>query len=252
MPGTSIGRFDGRVAIVTGGSAGIGAAIVQRFAGEGATVVVVDRQEPKGLGQRAVFRPVDVSSSEEVTAMIDGVVAEFGRLDVLCNNAGVFFAGAATATADSDWRRIMSVDLDGVFYGCRAAIPHMQRQGGGAIVNIASVAGIAGYSRMAAYGAAKAGVINLTRAIAIDHAAEGIRANTICPGVVETEMTTMMRATDEIRAKAMVGIPMARASQPAEIAAVAAFLASDDASYMTGCVVPVDGGITAMVRPRDI
>lgn len=245
-------RFSGKVAVITGGASGIGAATARLLHGEGASVVIADLDVAGGqaladeLGQgRALFVATDVADFAQVQALIDAAVQRFGRLDVLFNNAGI---GSLSAIADlpvEDWKRVLAINLDGVFFGCKAAIPVMRRQGGGAIVNTASASGMAGDFGFAAYNAAKAGVINFTRTAAIDHARDGIRVNAVCPGPVDTPIIAGIQAVPGLRSQWNECVPMGRFAQPAEIAEVVAFLASDAASYVTGVSVPVDGGLTA-------
>jgi meso-butanediol dehydrogenase/(S,S)-butanediol dehydrogenase/diacetyl reductase len=244
-------RFEGRVAVITGAASGIGAATARRLHQEGATVVLADRRVAGGtalveeLGERAAFRSVDVVSLDEVQALMDATVGEFGRLDVLFNNAGIGGYGPLPDLEPDQWHRIIDVDLNSVYYGCKAVIPHLRNQGGGVIVNTASISGLFGDYGLPAYTAAKAGVANLTRTLAIDLARDNIRVNAVCPGPVETAMTKNLAADEEIMEEYRKLIPMARMGQPQEIAAAVAFLASDDASYLTGHNLVVDGGVTA-------
>lgn len=245
-------RFANKSAIVTGGASGIGAATIRRLHSEGAAVLIADLNDTLGpslaeeLGsERAFYRRVDVADWGQVEAMVEAARAAFGRLDVLVNNAGIgSFATAPDITLE-DWRRVIDVDLNGVFYGCRAAIPIMRGQGGGAIVNTASASGLAGDYSFAAYNAAKGAVVNFTRAAAIDHAREGVRINAVCPGPVATPIITPVFAIPGVKEAWNERVPMGRFAEPEEIASVIAFLASDDASFMTGANVAVDGGLTA-------
>ena len=245
-------RFAGKVVVITGGASGIGLAAVRRFHGEGAAVVIADINDAAGeavareLGaERCRYRHADVAVWDEVEVLMAAAAEAFGGLDIVFNNAGV---GSFAATPDltvEEWRRVIDIDLNGVFYGCKAAIPLMRRRGGGAIVNTASISGLAGDFSFAAYNAAKGAVVNYTRAAAIDHAREGIRINAVCPGPVATpliagvdELPGMRHVWDEC-------VPLGRFATAEEIAAVVAFLASDDASYIVGAAIPVDGGVTA-------
>lgn len=252
-------RFSGKVAIVTGGASGIGAAFVRRVHGEGAAVMIADLDTVSGtalaaeLGAGASFRAVDVSDHVAVSALVEACVAEFGGLDILYNNAGIGCFGQTPDLSIEEWHRVVAVNLDAVFYGCRAAIPHMRQRGGGAIVNTASASGMAADFGFTAYNAAKAAVINYTRSLAIDHAADNIRANAVCPGPVETPiLMNGVNAIPGLKAEWEAVIPATRFARPEEIAAVAAFLASDDASFVTGVSVPVDGGLTAHTGQPDL
>lgn len=245
-------RFENKVALITGGASGIGLASASRFHAEGACVMVADindaaaREAVERLeSDRAAFVQIDVASWASVSAAVDETARRFGRLDILFNNAGI---GSFSVTPDlslDEWRRVLGVDLDGVFYGCRAAIPIMRKQGGGAIINTASASGLGGDYGFAAYNAAKGAVVNYTRAAAIDHAREGIRINAICPGPVDTPILSNLDAVPDIAREWRNRIPIGRFAKPEEIAGVAAFLASDEASYMIGAIVAVDGGLTS-------
>lgn len=239
-----MGRFAGKVAVVTGGASGIGAATVARLASEGAKVMVADLSEPAPAGDSVRFTRTDVASHEQVRALIDATLAAWGRIDILVNNAGT---GSLAATPDmelAEWERVFAVNSTAVFLCCHAAIPQM-REHGGAIVNTASISGLFGDYAMAAYNASKGAVVNYTRALALECAPHGIRVNAVCPGLVDTPMASAAIADPVDREFWFGAIPLGRAARPDDIASVIAFLASDDAAYMTGANVPVDGGITA-------
>ncbi len=252
-------RFQGKIAIVTGGASGIGAAFARRLHAEGGSVLIADLDAEKGealaaeLGERAAFRSVDVADADALVALADATVARFGGIDILYNNAGIGNYGLTPDMPVEQWRRCLAVNLDAVFYGCRAVIPHMRARGGGAIVNTASASGLAADYGFTAYNAAKAGVINYTRCLAIDHAKDGIRANSVCPGPVDTPiLTSGVDAFPGLRTEWEAIVPSGRFAQPEEIAAVALFLASADASGVTGAAIPVDGGLTAHTGQPDL
>ncbi|GLR67466.1 3-oxoacyl-ACP reductase [Acidocella aquatica] len=238
-------RFQDKVAIVTGGSSGIGAATVQRLVREGARVLIADLNPPQETSDAVAFHRTDVTSPTDATAMVEAAVALFGRVDVLVNNAGI---GCLDETPDLDpvvWNRVFDVNVSAVFYVCRAAIPVMARQGG-AIVNIASVSGLAGDYGFTAYNASKAALINYTRSLALDCAHDGIRVNALCPGTVAgTAMGVGAHGSAADRQAWLDPIPLGRMGTVEEMANIIAFLASNEASYMTGSIVVADGGTTA-------
>ena len=249
MPPTSRGRFEDRSLVITGGASGIGAATARRFAAEGAKIVLADIDQEGGAKLAAElgahFVVTDVTDEAAVAGLIETAVSRHGRLDVLCNNAGIMGAGTLPELDSDTWRRVLDIDLNSVFYGCRAAIPAMREAGGGVIVNTASISGVGGDYALPSYNAAKAGVVNLTRSLAIEHADQNIRVNCVCPGPIDTPMAAAIGQMPEVRAEYEKAIPMGRVGRADEIAGVIAFLASDDASYMTGEAVVVDGGLTA-------
>lgn len=242
-------RFENKVAVITGAASGIGAATARLLWQEGAHVVLADIGDEGGkslaasLGPSAMAVKCDVSKASEVEALVKAAVAAHGRIDILFNNAGIGSFGTSVELAPADWENIIAVDLNSVFYACHYAIPHMPK--GSAIVNTASISGMGGDYRFAAYNAAKGAVINYTRALAIDHAREGIRVNALCPGLVDTPITAGVSQMPGLREEWTRRIPMGRAAQPEEMAQVVAFLASDAASYVTGHIMVADGGTTA-------
>jgi meso-butanediol dehydrogenase/(S,S)-butanediol dehydrogenase/diacetyl reductase len=247
-------RFDGKIAVVTGAATGMGAASAKLFAAEGARLVLGDINENAGrtladsLG--GTFVPCDVGVRDDVERLNAAAVDRHGRIDILFNNAGIGHYGKTPATSAEAWERVIAVDLNAVFYACHAAIPHMPKPGG-AIVNNASISGLGGDHGMSAYNAAKGALVNYTRSLAVDHAAEGLRVNAICPGYIETPLSAAIAAMPKLQQAWVASIPMKRPGTAEEIARVVAFLASDDASYVTGVCLPVDGGVTAWTGQPD-
>jgi NAD(P)-dependent dehydrogenase (short-subunit alcohol dehydrogenase family) len=241
---------------VTGAASGIARATAQRFAREGASVIVADGSLPGGMetvqqiraeGGQASFTEVDVSQAEQVNRMVEGALNQHGHLDVLFNGAGILFYGTVLDTGEEAWNRMLSINLNGTYLCCRAVIPHMVRQGRGSIINISSTVGAHdACARAVAYVTSKGGVHMMSRAMAIDHARQGIRINVICPGPTDTPMLRKAMTPEQLDAFAQT-FPMGRLAQPDEIASAALFLASDDASFVTGSVLFVDGGQTAEV-----
>ncbi len=249
-------RLAGKIALITGAGSGIGRATAELFAQEGAGVAVADYDEAAAqatcaaicaAGGRAIAIRVDVAQPEQVDAMIAATVQAFGGLDILFNNAAVLIFGSVLDTTWADWQRVMSVNLNGVFLCCKAAIPHLRARGGGSIINMSSSTGAHdGNGNAIAYVTSKGGVTLLTRCLAIDHAADHIRVNAIAPGPTDTPMLRRNMTPEEIDAFAKT-FPAQRLGQPQEIAAAALFLASDEASFVTGSILAVDGGQTAQV-----
>lgn len=242
-----------KVAIVTGGASGIGRATALLFARESAKVAVADYDPGGGQetlemveseGGDAIFIETDVSKPEDVERMVKDTVVTYGRLDVLFNNAGVGETAKVTEASLEHWERVLAINLRGVFLGCKYAIPEMIKNGGGSIINNASILAEVGFSEAAAYSASKHGIVGLTQTIAIDYAAEGIRANTVCPGFIRTPM--VMKGLDEETRGYIAGLhPLGRMGEPEEVAEAVLFLASDRSSFVTGTCLFVDGGYTA-------
>ena len=246
--------FKGQTVLITGGASGMGAASARRFAWGGANVVIVDINDSlaeKVAGEIGAAPAVvgDVADSKFCDSAVAAALDRHGRLDVLVNAAGIIYRASGEHTPDEAWRRVMGVNLDGVFFMSRAAIGPMKKQGSGAIVNFGSIWGGVGAAGVAAYCASKGAVHNLTRAMALDHARDGIRINAVCPGEVNTPMLASGRAVpptaEDLRKLGETVVPTGRLADPDEIAQIVVFLASDAASYMTGSMVTVDAGYTA-------
>jgi NAD(P)-dependent dehydrogenase (short-subunit alcohol dehydrogenase family) len=249
-------RFEGKIAIVTGAGQGIGAAIARRFAEEGGTLVLAEIDAALGPATAAAitaetgsvtrFIRTDVSDPESVEAMVAEAVAALGPPDILVNNAGIAVFGEPLGITDADWARCMSVDLDGAWYCCRAVLPHLLAKGHGAIVNIASNHSFQVMTETFPYPIAKHGLIGLTRALALEYADRGVIVNAISPGYIDTPLNQRIFAADpdpDARKKVEARQPLGRLGRPEEIAAVAALLASDEARFMVGTNVVVDGGV---------
>jgi NAD(P)-dependent dehydrogenase (short-subunit alcohol dehydrogenase family) len=245
-------RLNGKTAIVTGGSRGIGRAIVERFLEEGANVVATARNAPEpplAESARFLFLAADVSRAADVDRIFAGCQARFGDPDILVNNAGIQVEKTIETTTEEEWDRIMAVNVKSIFLCARAALAPMRRRGGGAIINIGSYDGFVADPGLAAYCASKGGVHALTRAIAVDHGKDGIRCNAICPGWIETEMAgaylDSMADPAAARARLTSIHPLGRTGQPADIASLALWLASSESAFITGQQFVADGGLTA-------
>ena len=248
-------RLEGKVAFISGGARGMGAAEARLFASEGAMVAIADVLEEEGRrvaaqigesGGKAIFLPLDVTSESQWQDAIAATVTEFGKLDILVNNAGIGGHGNVENTTVEDWDRVMDINAKGVFLGTKAAIPEMRKAGGGSIVNISSISGMAGQSYVSAvYNASKGAVRIFTKSTAIQYASEGIRANSIHPGPIDTPMTAFRKDDPAAIAESVARVPIGRTGQPEDVAYGVLYLASDESSFVTGSELVIDGGFLA-------
>ena len=247
-------RLEGKVALISGGARGQGATEAKLFAREGAAVVIADILEAEGAqveaeiseaGGNALFVRLDVTSAADWQAAIGRAVESFGKLDVLVNNAAIYSRIPIEHASEDEWDSIIDINLKGVFLGTKHSIPVMRDAGGGSIINISSTAGLVGSPRGGAYSASKGGVRLFTKNTAIQHAADGIRANSIHPGPIDTEMIADNIGTPESLAESVSRVPLGRIGTVDDVAYGALFLASDESSYMTGSELVIDGGVTA-------
>lgn len=250
-------RLEGKVGLITGASSGIGRATAILFAKEGARVVVADISNTgeevirtiKNNGGEAAFIPADVRKASDVQKMIDGTVKQYGRLDILYNNAGICLRAPVTEMEEDLWDQTMDVNLKGVFLGCKCAIPVMKEQGGGVIINTASTFANVGVPMVSAYVASKGGIAAFTRAVALEVAPYKIRVNCVCPGTILTPLTERSWAStkkpDEVRESRLKLHPIGRLGKPEDVAQAVLYLASDESSFVTGASLFVDGGYTA-------
>ena len=255
---SNAGRLSGKVALITGGGTGIGRAIAEAFAREGAKVAIAARRKDKlaevvaaisAAGGQALAVSCDITQNADADRAVRETEQHFGALHVLVNNAGIWSAATVEELSEDDWDRVMRVNIKGPFLMSRAALPAMRRAGGGSIINTGSILGLVAMKSRAAYCASKGAVTMLTKAMALDHAHENIRVNCICPSLVETEMVkSLFPDTPEgraVRDSRLAGIPLGRMGKPADVAELAVYLASEESSWLTGVAIPLDGGLSA-------
>jgi len=247
-------RLQNKVALISGGAKGMGAVEAKLFAKEGAKVVIGDVLEAEGkqieaaineTGGECLFVPLDVTDENQWNEAVAATLGRFGKLDILVNNAGIFRTNAVEETSSAEWDQVMDINAKGVFLGAKAAIPAMREAGGGSIINLSSVAGLVGAAYSSAYSASKGAVRLFTKSTAIQYATDGVRCNSIHPGVIQTDMTKEAIADSQFKAQRLDPTPLARLGQPEDVAYGALYLASDESSFVTGAELVIDGGWTA-------
>ena len=247
-------RLQNKVALISGGAKGMGAVEAKLFAKEGAKVVIGDVLETEGkqieaeineTGGECLFVPLDVTDENQWNTAVEATLGRFGKLDILINNAGIFRSGTVEETSSAEWDQVMDINAKGVFLGAKAAIPAMREAGGGSIINLSSVAGLVGAAYSTAYSASKGAVRLFTKSTAIQYATDGVRCNSIHPGVIQTDMTKEAISDSQFKAQRLDPTPLARLGQPEDVAYGALYLASDESSFVTGAELVIDGGWTA-------
>ena len=247
-------RLQNKVALISGGAKGMGAVEAKLFAKEGAKVVIGDVLETEGkqieaeineTGGECLFVPLDVTDENQWNEAVAATLGRFGKLDILINNTGIFRTSRVEETSSAEWDQVMDINAKGVFLGAKAAIPAMREAGGGSIINLSSVAGLVGAAYSSAYSASKGAVRLFTKSTAIQYATDGVRCNSIHPGVIQTDMTKEAIADSQFKAQRLDPTPLARLGQPEDVAYGALYLASDESSFVTGAELVIDGGWTA-------
>jgi NAD(P)-dependent dehydrogenase (short-subunit alcohol dehydrogenase family) len=244
-------RLKDKIAIITGGGSGIGKAIAQVFACEGAQVVIAGRDKKKlelaaaDIGSECLPVVADVNNANDVNTLVSATLAKFQHIDILVNNAAILLPGTAESLSEQDFDQTFAANVRGLWLMCRAVLPHMRADGKGSIINIGSVLSLLGARNRVAYAASKGAVAAMTKAMALDHAAENIRVNCISPGIVETEMVARFNMDESIRRQRLAMHPMGRFGQPEDVASAAVFLASDESGWTTGTILTIDGGYSA-------
>jgi len=247
-------RLQNKVALISGGAKGMGAVEAKLFAKEGAKVVIGDVLETEGkqieaeineTGGECLFVPLDVTDENQWNEAVAATLGRFGKLDILINNAGIFRTSPVEETSSAEWDQVMDINAKGVFLGAKAAIPAMREAGGGSIINLSSVAGLVGAAYSTAYSASKGAVRLFTKSTAIQYATDGVRCNSIHPGVIQTDMTKEAIADSQFKAQRLDPTPLARLGRPEDVAYGALYLASDESSFVTGAELVIDGGWTA-------
>jgi NAD(P)-dependent dehydrogenase (short-subunit alcohol dehydrogenase family) len=245
-------RLADKVAIITGGGSGIGRGIAMALAREGAGIAICGRDRKKldavaaEIGSACLPVAADISTAKQVELLVRMTLEHFGRVTTVVNNAGVLLAGTAESIREDQWEQTFNVNVRGPWLLARAALPHLRASGGGSIINVGSVLSMVGARNRVAYAASKGAVLAMTRAMALDHAADKIRVNCICPGIVETEMVAAFNMDEAARKQRLAMHPLGRFGQPEDVAGLAVFLASDESSWITGAVYTVDGGYSAL------
>lgn len=240
-----------KTAIITGGGSGIGLACAKLFCEKGAQVVIFGRRKSRlekaisQIGNNVISVQGDISQEKDIKELVNTSLKNFGQIDILVNNAGTSSSSPLHKMESSHWDSIMDINLKGIFRLSKQVLPHMIEQKKGSIIHISSIFGMVGFSDYGGYGVSKGALIQLSRSIAVEYGLYGIRSNAICPGIVETNMTAALRRDEELAKKLLKGYPLGRFGQPEDVAHACLFLASDEASFITGAVLPVDGGYTA-------